>query len=95
MAKAPGDVVRHDPAPAPASVAWAIVALTALEIVFVVLFVAGVVLGWNSPQAQQILTFWLGNAFLILGIIFVLYRRFFLDDIVIVKQRKQKWEDLL
>ncbi len=95
MAKEPGDVVRHEPAEAPASVAWAIVALTAIEIVFVSLFVAGILLGWNSVQAQQIMTFWLANAFLVLGIIFVLYRRFFLDDIVIVKQRKQKWEDLL
>lgn len=88
-------MVRHDPAEAPLSVAWAIVLLTALELVFVVLFTIGVFKGWNSIQAQQVLTFWLANAFLLLGIILVLYRRFFLDDIIVVKQRKPKWEDLL
>ncbi|MDX1610936.1 MAG: hypothetical protein R3185_01120 [Candidatus Thermoplasmatota archaeon] len=75
--------------------AWAIVLLTALEIVFLGLFTAGIVLGWNSVKAQQVLTFWLANAFLVLGIILTLYRRFFLDDIVVVKARKPKWEDLL
>ncbi len=95
MAKLPGDVVRHDPAEQPLSVAIAIVILTGLELVFVGLFIAGIALGWNSPQEQQVMMFWLASAFLILGIILTLYRRFFLDDIIIVKQRKQKWEDLL
>ncbi len=95
MAKEPGEVVRHDPAEQPLSVAVAIVLLTVVELVFVGLFTAGIVLGWNSVNAQQIMTFWLASAFLVLGIIFTLYRRFFLDDIIIVKQRKQKWEDLL
>lgn len=95
MAKLPGDVVRHDPAEQPLSVAVAIGILTVLELVFVALFTLGIVNGWNSPQEQQVMMFWLATAFLILGIILTLYRRFFLDDIVIVKQRKQKWEDLL
>lgn len=95
MAKDVGEVVRHEPAEQPLSVAVAIVVLTVIELVFTGLFVAGIVLGWNSPTAQQIMTFWLASAFLVLGLIFVLYRRFFLDDIVVVKQRKEKWEDLL
>jgi hypothetical protein len=95
MAKEPGDVVRHEPAEAPLSVGVAILVLTALELVFAGLFTAGVVLGWNSPKAQQVLTFWLASAFLVLGIILTLYRRYFLDDVIIVKQRKEKWEDLL
>lgn len=95
MAKEPGEVVRHDPAEQPLSVAVAITVLTLVELVFVGLFVAGIVLAWNTPQAQQIMMFWLGSAFLVLGIILTLYRRFFLDDIIIVKQRKEKWEDLL
>lgn len=95
MAKGVGEVVRHEPAEAPKSVALAILFLTLLEVLFVCLFTAGVLLGWNSIQAQQVLTFWLANAFLILGIILTLYRRFFLDDIIVVKQRKEKWEDLL
>lgn len=95
MAKEPGDVVRHDPAEQPLSVAVAIFVLTIVELVFVGLFLAGVVLGWNSPKAQQVMMFWLASGFLVLGIILTLYRRFFLDDIIIVKQRKPKWEDLL
>lgn len=95
MAKEPGDVVRHDPAEAPLSIAIAIVILTVIELLFVGLFMAGLLLGWNSIHAQQIMTFWLASAFLTLGIIFILYRRFFLDDIIVVKQRKEKWEDLL
>jgi small-conductance mechanosensitive channel len=95
VAREPGDVVRHEPAEAPLSVAVAIVLLTIVELAFVGLFSAGVVLGWNSPNAQQILTFWLASAFLVLGVILALYRRFYLDDIIVVKQRKEKWEDLL
>jgi uncharacterized membrane protein len=95
MAKQPGDVVRHEPAEQPLSMAVAIVVLTVIELVFVGLFVAGIVLGWNTPTAQQIMMFWLASAFLVLGIILALYRRFFLDDVIIVKQRKEKWEDLL
>jgi small-conductance mechanosensitive channel len=95
LAKEPGDVVRHEPAEAPLSVALAIVVLTIVELVFVGLFGAGVFLGWNTPEAQQILTFWLASAFLVLGVILALYRRFYLDDIIVVKQRKEKWEDLL
>lgn len=95
MAKEPGDVVRHEPAEAPLSVAWGIVLLTVAEIAFVALFVMGIIARWNTPKAQQIMAFWLANAFLVLGLILVLYRRYFLDDIVIVKQRKPKWEDLL
>lgn len=95
MAKEPGDVVRHEPAEAPLSVAVAIIVLTVVELAFMGLFTAGVVLSWNTPTAQQILTFWLASGFLVLGIILALYRRFFLDDVIVVKQRKEKWEDLL
>lgn len=95
MAKEVGEVVRHDPAEQPLSVALAIVVLTGLELVFVGMFTLGIILEWNSVTAQQVMTFWLGSAFLVLGIIFTLYRRFFLDDIIVVKQRKEKWEDLL
>ncbi len=95
MAKEPGDVVRHDPAEQPLSVAIAIGLLTLIELLFIGLFLAGLILGWNSPAAQQVMLFWLATAFLLLGLILTLYRRFFLDDIIIVKQRKPKWEDLL
>lgn len=95
MAKEVGDVVRHEVAPAPMSAAVAIGILTLVETAFVVLFTYGVLVGWNSIQAQQVLTFWLGSAFLVLAFILALYRRYFIDDVVIVKERKPKWEDLL
>ena len=71
MGKGVGEVVRHEPAEAPMSVALAIVVLTAVETVFVVLFILGIILRWNSIEAQQVLTFWLANAFLVLGIILI------------------------
>ena len=91
----PGDVVRYQPAPEPAVAAFAIAGLTLVELVFVVLFVYGLLAGWNSVPEQQALAFWLGSALLCLAAILSLYRKFFIPDVMIVKRRKPKYEDLM
>jgi hypothetical protein len=91
----PGDVVRYVPAPEPMVAALAIGVLTLIEVVFAALFVLGLVSGWNSVRDQQMLAFWLASALLTLAAILSLYRKFFLPDVMIVKLRKLKYEDLM
>ncbi|MHB8604764.1 MAG: DUF7318 family protein [Thermoplasmatota archaeon] len=90
----PGDVVRYDPAPEPGIAAFAIFILALVEIAFITLFVIGLVRGWNDVESQQREAFWLGSAMLDLAAILSLYRKFFLPDVMIVKMRKLKHEDL-
>ena len=91
----PGDVVRYVPAPEPLVAAGAIAVLTLIETVFAVLFVWVLVTGENSVPEQQALAFWLGGALLTLAAILSLYRKFFLPDVMLVKKRKLKYEDLM
>jgi hypothetical protein len=49
----------------------------------------------NSVEVQQAEGFALGSALLTLGAILSLYRKFFLPDVMIVKKRKLKYEDLM
>ena len=91
----PGDVVRYEPAPEPLSAALAIGVLTLIEVLFVGLFVYGLFAGWNSVPQQQALAFWLANALLCLALILSIYRKFFIPDVMIVKKRKLKYEDLM
>lgn len=91
----PGDVVRYVPAPEPLVAAVAIGALTLIEVVFAALFVVVLIAGHNTVEEQQALAFWLGGALLTLAMILSLYRKFFLPDVMIVKKRKLKYEDLM
>jgi hypothetical protein len=90
-----GDIHRYEPARESTAAAIAIVLLTVVEVVFVFMFAYGLVSGWGLTET--------GNMFLgaILAVIFVdlafvlaLYRKEFLPDVVIVKKRRRKWEDL-
>ncbi|ELK54611.1 MULTISPECIES: DUF7318 family protein [Haloferax] len=90
-----GDIHRYEPARESTAAAIAIVLLTVIEVVFVFLFTYGFVSGWGLTDT--------GNMFLggILAVIFVdlafilaLYRKEFLPDVMIVKKRRRKWEDL-
>ncbi|MFB6102726.1 MAG: hypothetical protein ABEJ73_09185 [Haloplanus sp.] len=90
-----GDIHRYEPARESTAAAIAIVLLTVIEVVFVFMFAYGLVTGWGLTET--------GNMFLgaILAVIFVdlafilaLYRKEFLPDVVIVKKRRRKWEDL-
>ena len=90
-----GDIHRYEPARESTPAAIAIVLLTVIEVIFVGLFTYGLVSGWGLDE--------LGNMYLggLLAIIFVdlafillLYRKEFLPDVMIVKKRRRKWEDL-
>lgn len=90
-----GDIHRYEPARESTAAAIAIVLLTIVEVFFVGMFAYGLVNSWGTTE--------LGNMFLggILAVIFfdlafllLLYRKEFLPDVMIVKKRRRKWEDL-
>ena len=94
MAKEAGEIVRYEPAPEPLAGAIAIAILTVVNVVFILLFGWGLLAGWNSPVAQQVEGFWLASAFTTTAFILAIYRRWFLPDILVVKRRRKKFEDL-
>lgn len=87
--------MRYTPAPEPAVAAMSIGILTLVELVFVVLFFYALIAGTNSVQEQQLMAFALGSALLTLAAILSLYRKYFIPDVMIVKRRKLKYEDLM
>ncbi len=89
-----GDIHRYEPARESTPAAIAIVLLTVVEVVFVALFTYGLVSGWATGEAGMYLGFMLGVIFVDLAFILVLYRKEFLPDVMIVKKRRRKWEDL-
>lgn len=91
----PGDVVRYVPAPEPLVAALAIAVLTLLEVAFAVMFMTMLIVSENSVFDQQVEALLLGGAFLALAAILSLYRKFFLPDVMVVKKRKLKYEDLM
>ncbi|WP_226012524.1 DUF7318 family protein [Halomicrobium salinisoli] len=99
-----GDIHRYEQPRESTAAALAIVVLTIIEVVFVGLFTYGMLAGWASGTGPG-LTPGLINANMFLGgvltVIFVdlafillLYRKEFLPDVMIVKKRRRKWEDL-
>ena len=90
-----GDIHRYEPARESTAAAIAIVVLTILEVAFVGLFSYGLVTGWGRiPEGNMYLGFLLSVIFIDLAFILLLYRKEFLPDVVIVKKRRRKWEDL-
>ena len=93
-----GDIHRYEPARESTAAAIAIVLLTIVEVLFIGIFTYGLANGWAAGPAGEP-----GNMFLgaVLGLIFIdlafilaLYRKEFLPDVMIVKKRRRKWEDL-
>jgi hypothetical protein len=90
-----GDIHRYEPARESTAAAIAIVLLTVLEVAFVGLFSYGLVSGWGTaPEGNMFLGFLLSLIFIDLAFVLLLYRKEFLPDVVIVKKRRRKWEDL-
>ena len=90
-----GDIHRYEPARESTAAAIAIVLLTVVEVVFVGLFTYGLVSGWGySEIGNMYLGFVLAVIFVDLAFILLLYRKEFLPDVMIVKKRRRKWEDL-
>ncbi|WP_332898577.1 MULTISPECIES: DUF7318 family protein [unclassified Haladaptatus] len=93
-----GDIHRYEPARESTAAAIAIVLLTVIEIAFVGLFVFGLLTGWSNGDQTGLGSMFLGGVlsviFIDLAFILMLYRKEFLPDVMIVKKRRRKWEDL-
>jgi len=90
-----GDIHRYEPARESTVAAIAIVVLTFIEVAFVGLFTYGLVSGWGITEyGNMYLGGLLAAIFVDLAFILMLYRKEFLPDVMIVKKRRRKWEDL-
>ncbi len=90
-----GDIHRYEPARESTAAAIAIVLLTIAEVVFVFMFTYGLVSGWGlTDTGNMFLGGLLAAIFVDLAFILALYRKEFLPDVMIVKKRRRKWEDL-
>jgi hypothetical protein len=94
-----GDIHRYEPARESTPAAVAIVLLTLVEVALVALFTFGLLRGWGYPRqfaalGNMFLGGLLAAMFINLSFILVLYRKEFLPDVMIVKKRRRKWEDL-
>jgi hypothetical protein len=90
-----GDIHRYEPPRESTTAAIAIVLLTIVEIVFVGMFTYGLATGWGyDPFGNMFLGGLLAIIFVDLSFILLLYRKEFLPDVMIVKKRRRKWEDL-
>lgn len=90
-----GDIHRYEPARESTAAAVAIVVLTIIEVLFVFMFVFGLMSGWASTEnGNMFLAGLLAFVFIDLAFILVLYRKEFLPDVMVVKKRRRKWEDL-
>ncbi|MCA1813447.1 MAG: hypothetical protein LC624_05795 [Halobacteriales archaeon] len=94
MAKEAGEIVRYEPAPEPMAGAAAIAVLSLVNVVFILLFTYGLASGLNAPKDQQVEAFWLAGSMTATAAILAIYRRWFLPDLLIVKKRRNKFEDL-
>lgn len=90
-----GAIHRYEPPRESPAALIAIVLLTLVEVVFVGLFTYGLVAGWGfSEFGNMFLGGLLAGIFIDLAFILLLYRKEFLPDVMIVKKRRRKWEDL-
>jgi len=90
-----GDIHRYEPARESIVAAIAIVVLTFIEVMFVGLFTYGLTSGWGLTEyGNMYLGGLLAAIFIDLAFILMLYRKEFLPDVMIVKKRRRKWEDL-
>ncbi|WP_299330902.1 DUF7318 family protein [Haloplanus sp.] len=90
-----GDIHRYEPARESTAAAIAVVLLTVIEVAFVFMFAYGLVSGWGlSETGNMFLGAMLAVIFVDLAFILALYRKEFLPDVMIVKKRRRKWEDL-
>lgn len=90
-----GDIHRYEPARESTAAAIAIVLLALLEIVFVFMFSWGLVSGWAlTADGNMFLGGLLAVVFIDLAFVLAIYRKEFLPDVMVVKKRRRKWEDL-
>lgn len=90
-----GVIHRYEPPRESTAAAIGIVLLTLIEVVLIGLFTYGLISGWGfSEFGNMFLGALLALIFVDLAFIMLLYRKEFLPDVMIVKQRRRKWEDL-
>jgi uncharacterized membrane protein len=94
-----GDIHRYEPPRESTAAAVAIVLLTIVEIIFVGVFTYGLIKGWGVASldggfGNMFLGTVMAAMFVNLAFILLLYRKEFLPDVMIVKKRRRKWEDL-
>jgi hypothetical protein len=90
-----GAIHRYEPPSESTAALIGIVLLTVVEVVFVGLFTYGLVAGWGvSEFGNMFLGAILAVIFIDLAFILLLYRKEFLPDVMVVKKRRRKWEDL-
>jgi hypothetical protein len=90
-----GEIHRYEPARESTAAMIGIVLLTTIEVLFVGVFTLGFVRGWGTDVVgNMFLGGLLAAIFLDLAFILLLYRKEFLPDVMIVKKRRRKWEDL-
>ena len=90
-----GDIFRYEPARESTAAVIGIVLLTAIEVAFVGLFTYGLVSGWGFTEyGNMFLGGLLAVIFIDLAFILLLYRKEFLPDVMIVKKRRRKYEDV-
>ena len=90
-----GDIFRYEPPRESTAAAVAIVLLTLIEVVQVGVFTFGLLSGWGFTEyGNMFLGGLLALIFIDLAFILLLYRKEFLPDVMIVKKRRRKWEDV-
>jgi len=99
-----GDIHRYEPPRESTAAAVGIVLLTIIQVGLVGLFTYGMLAGWASGigttltvsliEANMFMGGVLTAIFIDLAFIMLLYRKEFLPDVMIVKKRRRKWEDL-
>ena len=99
-----GDIHRYEPPRESTAAAVGIVLLTIIQVGLVGLFTYGMISGWAAGigttltvsliEANMFLGGVLTAIFIDLAFIMLLYRKEFLPDVMIVKKRRRKWEDL-
>lgn len=95
-----GAIHRYEPARESTVAAITIVVLAILQIVLVGVFTYGLTAGWavgtstGTEAGNVLLGLLLAAIFINLAFILLLYRKEFLPDVMVVKKRRRKWEDL-
>ena len=99
-----GDIHRYEPPRESTAAAVGIILLTIIQVGLVGLFTYGMLAGWASGigtvltvsliEANMFMGGVLTAIFIDLAFIMLLYRKEFLPDVMIVKKRRRKWEDL-
>ena len=81
-----GKELRNIPGKEQLEVFAIVLSLLLLELMYDSLFIYGILEGWD----QQFLSFTIGMAFLIMGLMIDFYRRSFMPDVLEAKKRRRK-----